>query len=53
MEIFYREKAFHARKKIRKNGFVTSEKYNFYASERGGLEHSPLEHWDGTADSKV
>ena len=38
--------------KIRKNDFVPSENYNF-TPLRGGLEHSPLEHWDGTADSEV
>ena len=31
MRIFYREKAFHARKKIRKNDFSPSEKYSSYA----------------------
>ena len=31
MGIFYREKAFHARKKIRKNDFAPSEKYACYA----------------------
>ena len=31
MEIFYREKAFHTREKIRKNDFVPSEKYACYA----------------------
>ena len=31
MEIFYREKAFHAGKKIRKNDFAPSEKYACYA----------------------
>ena len=30
MEIFYREKAFHARKKIRKNDFAPSEKFACY-----------------------
>ena len=30
MEIFYRENAFHAGKKIRKNDFAPSEKYAFY-----------------------
>ena len=29
MEIFYREKAFHAEKKIRKNDFAPSEKKKF------------------------
>ena len=33
MEIFYREKAFHARKKIWKNDFAPSEKYSSYAPE--------------------
>ena len=28
MEIFYREKAFHAAKKIRKNDFASSEKFS-------------------------
>ena len=28
MEIFYREKAFHAGKKIRKNDFASSEKFS-------------------------
>ena len=31
MEIFYWEKAFHARKKIRRNDFAPSEKYSSYA----------------------
>ena len=31
MEIFYREKAFHAGKKIRKNDFAPSEKFSCYA----------------------
>ena len=31
MGIFYREKAFHAGKKIRKNDFAPSEKYACYA----------------------
>ena len=31
MAIFYREKAFHAGKKIRKNDFAPSEKYACYA----------------------
>ena len=31
MGIFYREKAFHARKKIRKKDFAPSEKYACYA----------------------
>ena len=31
MEIFYREKVFHAWKKIRKNDFATSEKFSCYA----------------------
>ena len=31
MEIFYREKAFQARKKIRKNDFAPSEKFSCYA----------------------
>ena len=31
MGIFYREKTFHAGKKIRKNDFVPSEKYGCYA----------------------
>ena len=30
MEIFYREKAFHAGKKIRKNDFPPSEKFSCY-----------------------
>ena len=30
MEIFYREKAFHAGKKIRKNDFSPSKKYSSY-----------------------
>ena len=36
MEIFYREKAFHARKKIRKNDFAPSEKFSCY-SPAGGM----------------
>ena len=32
MGIFYQEKAFHARKKIRKNDFAPCEKYSLYAS---------------------
>ena len=31
MEIFYREKAFHAGKKNRKNDFAPSEKFSCYA----------------------
>ena len=31
MGIFYREKALHAKKKIRKNDFAPSEKYSSYA----------------------
>ena len=31
MEIFYREKAFHAGEKIRKNDFTPSEKFSCYA----------------------
>ena len=31
MGIFYRKKAFHAGKKIRKNDFAPSEKYSSYA----------------------
>ena len=31
MGIFYREKAFHAGKKIKKNDFAPSEKYSCYA----------------------
>ena len=34
MGIFYREKAFHAGKKIRKNDFAPSEKYACYAPEQ-------------------
>ena len=34
MGIFYWEKAFHARKKIRKNDFAPSEKYAWYAPAR-------------------
>ena len=34
MGIFYREKAFHAGKKIRKNDFAPSEKYASYAPDR-------------------
>ena len=30
MEIFYREKAFHAGKKIRKNNIAPSEKFSCY-----------------------
>ena len=33
MEIFYREKAFHAGKRIRKNDFAPSEKFYCYAPE--------------------
>ena len=33
MGIFYREKAFHAGKKIRKNDFAPSEKYSSYAPD--------------------
>ena len=32
MRIFYREKAFHARKKVKKNYFAPSEKYACYAT---------------------
>ena len=35
MEIFYREKAFHAREKIRKNDFAPSEKFSCYAPAFG------------------
>ena len=34
MEIFYQEKAFHTRKKIRKNDFAPSEKFSCYAPDR-------------------
>ena len=37
MGIFYREKAFHAGKKIRKNDFAPSEKYACYAPAFDGL----------------
>ena len=33
MGIFYREKAFHAGKKIRRNDFAPSEKYGCYAPD--------------------
>ena len=33
MGIFYQEKAFHTRKKIRENDFAPSEKYTCYAPE--------------------
>ena len=33
MEIFYQEKAFHAREKIRKNDFAPSEKISCYVPE--------------------
>ena len=36
MGIFYREKAFHVGKKIRKNDFAPSEKYACYAPGRQG-----------------
>ena len=40
MGIFYQEKVFHARKKIRKNDFAPSEKYSSYAHVWvGGVVH--------------
>ena len=42
MEIFYREKAFHAGKQIRKNDFAPSEKFSCYAPVlRGGSMELP------------
>ena len=35
MGIFYREKAFYAGEKIRKNDFAPSEKYACYAPDNG------------------
>ena len=43
MEIFYREKAFHAGKQIRKNDFAPSEKFSCYAPVlMGGSMEPPL-----------
>ena len=39
MGIFYREKAFHARKNIRKNDFAPSEKYACYAPDSSKEMH--------------
>ena len=42
MDIFYREKAFHAGKQMRKNDFAHSEKFSSYAPVlRGGSMEPP------------
>ena len=49
----YREKTFHAGKKIRKNDFAPSEKYSSYASGlKPGLRGGRAVFWSGTFISK-